>query len=100
MRLANAIVGSLSPIQVLQTKDADIFVNRGEGGGIFAGEIYQIFSVGEALVDPTTNEKLGNTEKLLGEVEIVRVNPRFSVAHAKAPLAGEVKAGDVLRPPP
>jgi len=99
-RLANAIVGSLSPIQVLHTQDTDIFVNRGEGGGIFAGEVYQIFSIGEALIDPTTNEKLGYTEKLLGEVEIVRVNPRFSVARANAPLTGQVKPGDVLRPPP
>ena len=99
-RLANAIVGSLVPIQVVQVQDTDIFVNRGEGGGIFAGEIYQIFSIGEPLIDPATNEKLGYTEKLLGEVEIFRVNPRFSVARAKAPLTGQVKPGDVLRPPP
>jgi curli production assembly/transport component CsgG len=99
-RLTNAIVGSLFPIQVLQIQDADIFVNRGEGGGIFAGEIYQIFSIGEPLIDPVTNEKLGNTEKLLGEVEILRVNPRFSVAHAKTSLTSQVKPGDILRPPP
>jgi hypothetical protein len=99
-RLANSVVGSLFPIQVLRAQDDDIFVNRGEAGGIFVGEIYQIFSIGEALIDPVTNEKLGNTEKLLGEVEIIRVNPRFSVARAKTPLTGQVKPGDVLRPPP
>jgi hypothetical protein len=99
-RVANAIVGSLFPIQVLRIQDADIFVNRGEGGGIFTGEIYQLFSIGEPLIDPVTDEKLGYTEKLLGEVEIFRVNPRFSVARAKTTLAGQVKTGDVLRPPP
>jgi hypothetical protein len=99
-RLTNSIVGSLSPIAVVGVQGADIFVNRGEGGGIFTGETYQIFSVGEALIDPTTNEKLGNAEELLGVVEISRVNPRFSVARAKATLTGKVKPGDVLRPPP
>jgi hypothetical protein len=99
-RLGNAIVGSLDPIQVMQTQDADIFVNRGEGGGIFPGETYQIFSIGEPLINPVTKEQLGNTEKLLGEVEIFRVNPRFSVARPKTPLTGQVKPGDVLRPPP
>jgi hypothetical protein len=99
-QLTNSVVGSLSPIQVLQAQAADIFVNRGEGGGIVVGEIYQIFSVGDALIDPVTHEKLGYAEKLLGEVEIVRVNPRFSVARARKPLVGEVKPGDVLRPLP
>ena len=101
MQLANAVVGSLFPtIQVVRAQDGDIFVNLGESDGVSAGQSYQVFSIGEPLIDPATKEKLGYTEKLLGEVEIVRVNPRFSVARAKTPLTGEVKPGDVLRPPP
>ena len=63
-------------------------------------EIFQIFSIGVPLIYLATNENLANVEKLLGEVEISRVNPSFSVARAKTPLSGEVKPGDVLRPPP
>jgi len=97
-RIANAVVGSLFPIQVMKVQGADIFVNRGEGAGISLGERYQLFSIGVPLIDPATNEKLGNAEELLADVEIVRVTPRFSVARAKATLSVEVKAGDVLRP--
>ncbi len=99
-RVTNAVVGALFPIQVVQTQGADIFVNRGEGGGIAPGETYQLFSVGEALIDPVTREKLGQAEELLGDVEVIRVTPRFSVVRARAPLTGDAKAGDVLRPKP
>jgi hypothetical protein len=84
----------------MRAQGGDIFVNRGEGGGISVGERYQLFSVGAPLIDPATNEKLGDAEDLLGDVEIVRVNPRFSVAHARASLSREVKSGDILRPAP
>jgi hypothetical protein len=99
-RVTNAVVGALFPIQVVQAQGADIFVNRGEGGGIAPGETYQLFSVGEALIDPVTREKLGQAEELLGDVEVIRVTPRFSVVRARAPLTGDAKAGDVLRPKP
>ena len=99
-RITNAVVGSLFPIQVMKVQGSDIFVNRGEGAGISVGEQYQLFSVGAPLIDPSTNEKLGDAEQLLADVEIVRVTPRFSVARAKATLSGDAKAGDVLRPAP
>ena len=59
-RLTNAVVGSLFPIQVMMVQGADIFINRGEGAGISVGEHYQMFSVGAPLIDPATNEKLGD----------------------------------------
>jgi hypothetical protein len=96
-RITNAVVGALFPIQVMKVQGPDIFVNRGEGAGISVGERYQLFSVGAPLIDPATNEKLGDAEQLLGDLEIARVTPRFSVARAKSALNGEVKAGDVLR---
>ncbi|MCW2318984.1 hypothetical protein M2322_004553 [Rhodoblastus acidophilus] len=99
-KISNAVVGSLFPIQVMTIQGGDIFVNRGEGAGIATGERYQIFSVGVPLIDPATKEKIGDAEELLGDVEIVRTTPRFSVARAKAALHGEAKAGDVLRPVP
>ena len=99
-RITNAVVGALFPIQVMKVQGGDIFVNRGEGGGISVGERYQLFSVGAPLIDPATNEKLGDAEQLLGDLEIARVTPRFSVARAKTTLSGDVKAGDVLRPAP
>jgi hypothetical protein len=99
-QITNAIVGSLFPVQVMQASGADIFVNRGEGAGINVGDMFQLFSVGEALIDPVTKEKLGEAETHLGDVQVVRVTPRFSVVRAVSPLAAPPKAGDVARPAP
>ena len=99
-QVANSVIGTLFPIQVVQAQGQDIFVTRGEGAGVEVGEVYQLFAVGEALIDPVTKEKLGEAESLLGEVQVTRVTPRFSVLRSLAPLAGQPKAGDIARPRP
>ena len=96
-KVTNAVVGYVFPIQVIKTDGADIFVNRGEGGGIATGESYDLYSVGEAMIDPVTKENLGSSEKILGRVKVARVNPRFSVVQAVGKLPSAPKAGDILR---
>lgn len=100
VQITNAVVGTLFPVQVMQANGADIFVNRGEGAGIEVGDIFQLFAVGEALIDPVTKEKLGESESLLGEAQVLRITPRFSVLKATSPLSATPKAGDVARPRP
>jgi len=100
-KITNAAVGYIFPVLVMQMRGDDIFINRGEGAGINVGEIYQIYSVGEELIDPATNESLGSEEMLLGEVKITRVNPKFSIAQVVEgkTLKDKPKAKDVLRLP-
>jgi hypothetical protein len=98
IKATNAIVNYVYPIQVVRAEHGDIFLNRGESGGLNVGDIWEIESAGEVLVDPTNNENLGSSETPLGRVRVIRIAPRFSVAQAIGKLTGEVKAGDVLRP--
>jgi len=96
-KVTNSVVGYVFPIQVIKADGPDIFVNRGEGGGIAAGETYALYSIGEAMIDPVTKENLGSSEMLLGRVKVVRVNPRFSVVQAVGKISGAPKPGDILR---
>jgi hypothetical protein len=96
-KITNAVVGYVFPIQVIKADGSDIFVNRGEGGGIAAGESYDVYSVGEAMIDPVTNENLGSSEKYIGRVKVQRVAPRFSVVHGVGKLSATPKSGDILR---
>ena len=52
---------------------------------------------GEALVDPATGLKLGQTETKLGRVRITSVQEKFSIA---TPLdGGAAQRGDIVRYP-
>jgi hypothetical protein len=93
-----AIVGAVFPVKVGAYREGELFLNRGEGGGIHVGEIWEVYSAGESIVDPDTGEELGATETPIGRAEIVRVTPKFSVARPLEQLNQEPRTGDVLRP--
>jgi curli biogenesis system outer membrane secretion channel CsgG len=91
------IVNAVFPIQVMRDHNGQIYLNTGEGAGLQVGDIREVFSVGEPLIDPATGENLGSTEDLLGEIEITKITPKFSVATPIGDFAGTVKPGDIVR---
>ena len=44
------------------------------------GNVLDVFSQGEAFVDPDTGEELGREEEFIGKLEVVSAQPRFSKA--------------------
>jgi hypothetical protein len=98
VKATNAIVNYVYPIQVIRVTGPEIYVNRGEGGSLALGDVWELESTGESLIDPTTKEDLGPSETSLGKVRITRIAPRFSVVTPVGKLSGEIKPGDVLRP--
>jgi hypothetical protein len=85
------------PLLVMRFQNNQIYLNRGEGAGIEVGDVKEVFSVGEDLIDPGTGKSLGSTEDSLGKIRIVRVAPKFSVAVAVSELTDKPKAGDTVR---
>jgi hypothetical protein len=85
---------------VLQAASGQIFINRGQDGGLEKGDVLNAYRPGEALIDPYTGEKLGTAERKVGKVKVTRVNPKFTIAE---PIAKKVKEpiqkGDILRKP-
>ena len=55
-------------------------VNRGEGSGVAADQVWRVFAVGKELVDPDTQEFLGKEEVEIGRVRITDAMPKFSKA--------------------
>lgn len=94
---SNSIVNSVFPILVVKFQNDQIFLNRGEGNGIAVGNVMELFSAGEPLVDPATGETLGSSEFFAGKIKIVRVLPKFSVAEAVGNLEAQPQPGDIVR---
>jgi Curli production assembly/transport component CsgG len=92
-----AIGDRVFPLLVMRFQNNQIYLNRGEGTGIEVGDVKEVFSAGDDLVDPTTGKSLGSTEDSLGKIRIIRISPKFSVAVAVSELLDKPKAGDTVR---
>ncbi len=71
------------------------WINMGSMSGLKVGDKFDIYSVGEALVDPDTGMVLGVDESKTGNGEVTDVQERFSVIT----FTGAAKAKDVVRRP-
>lgn len=55
-----------------------VSISRGQGTNIAVGEIWDIFALGEKLIDPDTGAVLGSQEIKLGKVRVTEVQQLFS----------------------
>lgn len=69
------------------------YVNLGASAGLKVGDKFNIFNVGEALVDPDTGAKLGAEEKQTGSGSVSEVQDKFAVVT----FTGTAKAKDTIR---
>ena len=79
-KIANHIADVIFPAKVLIRRDKEVIINRGEGGGIAVGDIFNAYALGQELIDPDTKESLGREEVRVGRVKISQVNPKTSQA--------------------
>ena len=89
---------SIFPPTVINTAGRMIYFNYG-GDEINVNDVYNLYSKGIPIYDPYTKEPLGHTEELIGQVKVVEVKPKYSVATWIDPdLHTPIKEGDILRP--
>ncbi|WP_347273098.1 CsgG/HfaB family protein [Candidatus Kuenenia sp.] len=79
-KITHRVTDVIFPPKVINKRDNRITINRGDGTDIASGQIWDIFAVGDELIDPDTNESLGREEILVGKVKIVNILPKVSTA--------------------
>ena len=73
---------------------ADAYINVGSSKGILVRQQLAVYTDGEPLIDPDTEEVLGNVPKMIGKVEVVEVKTdRLSRVRVIEGL-GVIKKGD------
>ncbi|MFM8880281.1 MAG: hypothetical protein ACKOKG_14290 [Verrucomicrobiota bacterium] len=77
---ATQVADVIFPVKVIAKTDKTVTVNRGEGSGMAADQVWRVFAVGKEMIDPDTKEVLGREEVEIGKVRITDVLPRFSRA--------------------
>jgi curli biogenesis system outer membrane secretion channel CsgG len=79
-KIANHFADVIFPAKVLVKRDNIVTINRGEGGGVAVGDVFNVFALGEAMIDPDTKESLGHEEVKVGKVKITQVGTKTSQA--------------------
>jgi curli biogenesis system outer membrane secretion channel CsgG len=96
-KIANRVADVIFPAKVLIKRDNEVTINRGEGGGVAVGDTFNVFALGEELIDPDTKESLGREEAKVGKVKITQVNPKTSTAQILEDTG--IDKGAILRKP-
>jgi len=79
-KIANHIADVIFPAKILIKRDNIVTINRGEGGGMADGDVFDVYAQGEELKDPDTGEVLGREEVKVGKVKITQIGAKTSQA--------------------
>ena len=94
-KVSEFVIDAAYPVLVVSTDSEEIVLNQG-GERIKVGQAYEVFAVGDMVVDLQTGENLGRAERSIGRAVVTRVTPKMSYAKIEQ-AKGEISSGMVLR---
>ncbi len=100
-KIVNTIVERMETVpwqaKIVKLSGGEVYISAGANAGIKKGEVFQVYRIGEELIDPDTGLTLGAEETYGGRIEIKKAEEKFAVATI---LEGEgFERGDVVRMP-
>ena len=95
--VAARVADVIYPARIVSKIDRMVTISRGEGSGVALGQVWEVFALGEEMMDPDTGASLGREELMVGQIRITRVNPKTSQAEIISDTG--VDKGAVLRLP-
>lgn len=96
-QIIHKAMSNIYPIRVVKIQsNGEIILNQG-GVTVKNGEILDVFSKGEKVVDPYTGESLGSSESWIATIEISRVIPKMSYARIVKGEHSLIQNGSICR---
>ena len=78
-KIASRAAEVISPARIIGKRDKIVTINRNDQSGVKVGQTWEVFVLGDEMVDPDTGDKT-REEVLVGKVKITRVTPQNSQA--------------------
>ena len=79
-KTARHVTDVVYPARIIAKTDKTVTISRGEGTGIAAGQLWEVFALGEEMKDPDTGASLGREELSVGKVRVTRVTAKTAQA--------------------
>lgn len=95
--ISRSITGAIYPMKIVSNKNATVVLNQG-GTSVMVGEKYDVFKLGEKLIDPYTKESLGREEIYIGQVQVNKVTSKVAYAIALESDVNAMAVGSIVRP--
>ncbi|MDP2137897.1 MAG: hypothetical protein Q8J74_08585 [Candidatus Didemnitutus sp.] len=78
-KISGRATDAVFPARIIGMRDRIVTINRNDQAGVAVGQIWEVFAIGEELVDPDTGEK-SREEVFVGKIRVTRVTPQNSQA--------------------
>ncbi|MEO6993201.1 MAG: hypothetical protein ABI273_06210 [Lacunisphaera sp.] len=78
-KIASRAADVISPARIIGKRDKIVTINRNDQSGVKVGQTWEVFVLGDEMVDPDTGDK-SREEVLVGKVKVTRVTPQNSQA--------------------
>jgi curli biogenesis system outer membrane secretion channel CsgG len=78
-KIAGRTTDAIFPARIIGKRDRIVTINRNDQSGIAVGQTWEVYAIGDELVDPDTGEK-SREEVYVGKIRITRVSPQNSQA--------------------
>jgi curli biogenesis system outer membrane secretion channel CsgG len=93
------IIQSMEPVpwtgRIVEVNGDQVYINAGTNTGLKSGDVFAVSTVVKELTDPDSGGLLGVVEQKLGEVQVVSVEEKFSIAQMQTPF--QTKRGDLVK---
>jgi len=81
--------------RVVKADGSKIYLNAGQDVGVAAGMRFNVYRMGEELIDPVTGLSLGAEEEKIGTIEATDIKEKYSICTAASGTG--FGAGDMVR---
>jgi hypothetical protein len=102
MDLTYLVLNEVFPVRIVHVQNNEVYIGQGSNSGVTSGERFVVSRRGMEIIDPDTGVRLGSSQSDIGIVEVVRVEPRMSIAKIVDLKSSEdvPLVGDICRPAP
>ena len=88
--VTDEIIASIYPLKISSVSGDEILIAQ----NLRQGDVYEVYSLGQTVIDPYTKEVVGKEETMTAKAEVTRVTPKMSYLKL---VSGSAKAGDICR---